>query len=109
LLVLWFGKLVESERFRQLGSGSSFIKATFLVLLLVIGVLVAGCGGGGTPESRELRLGNIGWDENTVVANLTKILLEEDLGYGNVEIQQVDLGLVFEGVRTSDLDAFQDV
>jgi glycine betaine/proline transport system substrate-binding protein len=44
-----------------------------------------------------------------VVANLTKILLEEDLGYGNVEIQQVDLGLVFEGVRTGDLNAFQDV
>jgi hypothetical protein len=52
--------LVESERFRRLGSGGSFIRATFLVLLLVIGVLVAGCGGGGTPESRELRLGNIG-------------------------------------------------
>ena len=84
-------------------------KLLALVLVFVVGVLVAGCGGGGSPESRELRLGNIGWDENTVVAQLTKILLEEDLGYGNVEIQQVDLGLVFEGVRTGDLDAFQDV
>jgi hypothetical protein len=62
LPVLWFGKLVESERFRRLGRGGSFIRATFLGLLLVIGVLVAGCGGGSTPESRELRLGNIGWN-----------------------------------------------
>ena len=44
-----------------------------------------------------------------VVAHLTKILLEEELGYSNVEIQQVDLGLVFEGVGSGDLDAFQDV
>jgi hypothetical protein len=63
----------------------------------------------GFPENRELRIGNIGWDENTVVAQLTKVLLEEDLHYGNVEIQQADLGLVFEGVRTGVLDTFQDV
>ena len=44
-----------------------------------------------------------------VIAHLTKILLEEELGYSNVEIQQVDLGLVFEGVGSGDLDAFQDV
>ena len=43
------------------------------------------------------------------VAHLTTILLEEELGYSNVEIQQVDLGLVFEGVGSGELDAFQDV
>jgi glycine betaine/proline transport system substrate-binding protein len=101
--------LAGSERFRRLGRGGSFIRATFLRLLLVVGVLVVGCGGGGSPENRELRIGNIGWDENTVVAQLTKVLLEDELGYGNVEIQQVDLGLVFEGVSSGDLDVFQDV
>jgi glycine betaine/proline transport system substrate-binding protein len=83
-------------------------KLLAVILTLVVGVLAAGCGGS-SPENRELRVANIGWDENTVVTNLTKILLEEELGYGNVEIQTVDLGLVFEGVATGDLDAFQDV
>ena len=107
--VLSSTKLVANERFRWLRRGGKFTRATFLGFLLVAGILVASCGGGGSPENRELRIGNIGWDENTVVTQLTKILLEEDLGYGNVEIQQVDLGLVFEGVGSGDLDAFQDV
>jgi len=85
-------------------------KLLAVILALAVSALVAGCGGGGaSPENRELRIADIGWDENTVVAYLTKILLEEELGYGNVEIQNVDLGLVFEGVRTGDLDAFQDM
>jgi glycine betaine/proline transport system substrate-binding protein len=75
--------------------------------LLVVGALVVG--GGCSPENRELRFGNIGWDENTVVAQSKKVFLEEDLRHGNVEIQQVALGLVSEGVGSGDLDAVQDV
>jgi glycine betaine/proline transport system substrate-binding protein len=40
---------------------------------------------------------------------LTKVLLEDELGYGSVEIQQGELDPVFEGVCSGDLDAFQDV
>ena len=50
-----------------------------------------------------------GWDENQVVANLTKILLEEELGYGEVRRTELELGAAFEGVRSGDLDAFQDM
>ncbi len=82
----------------------------FLGLLLLVGVLLTGCGGGGSsPENRELKIGNIGWDENVAVSNLTKVLLEEELGYESVELQTADVGRVFEGVGNGDLDAFQDV
>jgi glycine betaine/proline transport system substrate-binding protein len=84
-------------------------KLLAIILALVAGILVAGCGGS-APEDRELQIGvATGWDENAVVANLTKQLLEEELGYGEVQLQELELGLVFEGVGRGDLDAFQDM
>jgi glycine betaine/proline transport system substrate-binding protein len=86
-----------------------------LVLLLAIAVAVfvaAGCGGGGgsaESENKTLTLGDIGWTENIAVANLTKVVLEEDLGYQEVELKTLDVGLLFEGVAGGDLHAFQDV
>ncbi|MDP8949539.1 MAG: hypothetical protein M3N00_04755 [Actinomycetota bacterium] len=83
-------------------------KLLAVILALIMGAIVAGCGGGST-EGRELNLGiATGWDENYVVANLTNQLLEEEFGY-NVTLQELELGLVFEGVRSGDLDAFQDM
>ena len=84
-----------------------------LMSALVVALLVvAGCGGGGASSSSSggtLILGNIGWQENVAVANLTKAVLEEDLGYDEVELKTLDVGLLFEGVAGGDLDAFQDV
>src|SRR5829696_5249481 len=84
-----------------------------LMSALVVALLVvAGCGGGGASSSSSggtLTLGNIGWQENVAVANLTKAVLEEDLGYDEVELKTLDVGLLFEGVAGGDLDAFQDV
>src|SRR5215203_4842212 len=80
--------------------------------LVVALLVVAGCGGGGASSSSSggtLTLGNIGWQENVAVANLTKAVLEEDLGYDEVELKTLDVGLLFEGVAGGDLDAFQDV
>lgn len=55
-------------------------------------------------------LGNIGWTENVAVSNLTKVLMEDELGYDNVEIVgPLDLGPLFVGVAGGDLAAFQDV
>jgi glycine betaine/proline transport system substrate-binding protein len=80
-----------------------------MILAVVVGAMVAGCGGS-SPENRELNLGvATGWDENQVVANLTKTLLEEELGYGEVRLTELELGPVFEGVGSGDLDAFQDM
>jgi glycine betaine/proline transport system substrate-binding protein len=85
-----------------------------LVLAFAAAAFVAGCGGGGGGGSEEsanktLTLGNIGWTENVAVANLTKVVLEEDLGYQQVELKTLDVGLLFEGVAGGDLHAFQDV
>src|SRR5829696_4342716 len=86
-----------------------------LALALTVAALVASCGGGGggggSEESanKTLTLGNIGWTENTAVATLTKVALEKDLGYQDVKLQTLDVGLTFEGVAGGDLHAFQDV
>ena len=80
-----------------------------IILAVMVGTMVAGCGGS-SPENQELNLGvATGWDENAVVANLTKILLEEELGYGEVRLTELELGPVFQGVGSGDLDAFQDM
>jgi glycine betaine/proline transport system substrate-binding protein len=84
-------------------------KLLVVILAVVVGAMAGGCGGS-SPESRELNLGvATGWDENQVVANVTKILLEEELGYGEVQLTELELGPVFQGVGSGDLDAFQDM
>ena len=84
-----------------------------LMSALVVAILVlAGCGGGGASSSSSggtLTLGDIGWTESVAVSNLTKVVLEEDLDYQEVELKTLDVGLLFEGVAGGDLDAFQDV
>jgi glycine betaine/proline transport system substrate-binding protein len=87
-----------------------------VLLALVTGALVVGCGGGGSSsggggssEGGELNLGvATGWDEAAVVANLSKLALEEDLGY-QVQLQELELGPVIQGVASGDLDAYQDI
>jgi len=84
-------------------------KLLVVILALVAGAVVSGCGGG-SPESRDLNLGvATGWDEAAVVANLSKIVMEEDLGYGEVRLQELELGPVIQGVASGDLDAYQDI
>ena len=83
-------------------------KLLALVLALVVGVLAAGCGGGGgggSSENQRLNLGvATGWDENQVIANITKQVMEKDLGYQEVKLTELELGPVFEGVGSGDLD-----
>jgi glycine betaine/proline transport system substrate-binding protein len=86
-----------------------------LMVAFVVAALVVGCGGGGGgagPEDnsdKTLTLGNIGWTENIAVSNLTKVVLEEELGYGEVELKTLDVAILFRGVASGDLHAFQDV
>ena len=84
-------------------------KLLAVILALVVGAVVSGCGGGGgggSAESRSLNLGvATGWDEAAVIANLSKIVMEEDLGYGEVQLQELELGPVIQGVASGDLDA----
>src|SRR5215210_2124226 len=85
-----------------------------LMLALAVAVAVAGCGGGGGSQSsgnadKTLVLGDIGWTESIAVSNLTKAVLEDDLGYKEVEVKTLDVGLLFKGVAGGDLNAFQDM
>ena len=77
------------------------------VLLLIAGALGAGCGLGGGGD---LTLGYLGWDENVANSNLTKVLLEEELGYENVELKLADgVGAVLDrDLIEGETDAFLD-
>ena len=85
-----------------------------LVLVLVPAVVgfSAGCGWlGGVAGANQLTLGYIEWDENVAVSNLTKVVLEEELGY-EVELRVTNESVVkqvFRDVASGDLNAFQDV
>ena len=84
-------------------------KPLVAILGLVVGTLaLTGCGGLG--QGTELLLANIGWDENVAVSNLTKVLLEDELGYERVDIRTQDnLDATYRDVASGELDAFQDV
>jgi glycine betaine/proline transport system substrate-binding protein len=79
------------------------------ILALVMGAItLTGCGGLG--QNSGLVLANIGWDENVAVSNLTKALLEDELGYQRVDIDtNEDLDATYRRVASGELDAFQDV
>jgi len=76
-------------------------------LCVALVVLAGACGG--EAEDRTLTLGYLEWDENVAVSNLTKVLLEEELGYDKVELKKTDLGPIFDEVATGEVDGFQDV
>src|SRR5918996_2444313 len=84
------------------------MKAAFLGLLFIVGILAAGCSGG-AEGGETFDLADIGWTENTAIAHLTKVLLEEEVGYEQVTIKTSDLDSVYSSVAKGDLDAFQDV
>jgi glycine betaine/proline transport system substrate-binding protein len=80
------------------------------ILALVLGALtLTGCGGL-VQNNNRLLLANIGWDENVAVSNLTKVLLEDELGYERVDISTSEnLGATYRRVASGEVDAFQDV
>lgn len=82
-----------------------------LAALAILGGCGGGSGGGGGQSGGgELTLGVAGgWTENEAISNLSKVLLEEEVGYDEVTVETADLGLVFQGVASGDYDAFQDV
>jgi glycine betaine/proline transport system substrate-binding protein len=95
-----------------MGRGGRLMRASrkllAVILVLTAGALAASCGGS-PPQNRELVVGDIGWDENVAVSNLTKALLEDELNYQDVELRMLDVANLFQGVGNGDLDAFQDV
>jgi glycine betaine/proline transport system substrate-binding protein len=88
-----------------------------VLLTLMIGIFTAGCADleknltetKEPTKNKELVIGDIGWDEGVAVSNLTKALLEDELGYDSVELKTLDVASLFERVGNGELDAFQDV
>lgn len=76
------------------------------ILLLLVFLLMVGCGNG---SDKTLKIADIGWTENTAISALTKVLLEQELGYKEITIQTIDLNSAYGAVANKDLDAFQDV
>lgn len=88
------------------GMAGPLLKLLMTSLLLVAGALTAGCGFGGGGD---LTLGYLGWDENVANSYLTEMLLEEELGYENVELKLADdVGPVYRGLIEGETDAFLD-
>jgi glycine betaine/proline transport system substrate-binding protein len=85
-------------------------KLVAVILALVLGGALTLTGCGGLGQNNGLLLANIGWDENVAVSNLTKVLLEDELGYERVEIRtHDDLDSTYRDVASGEVDAFQDV
>jgi glycine betaine/proline transport system substrate-binding protein len=76
------------------------------LVLLVAGAMGLGCGFGGGGD---LTLGYLDWNENVANATLTKVLLEDDLGYDRVELKLAGgVGSVYDDLIDGETDAFQD-
>jgi glycine betaine/proline transport system substrate-binding protein len=76
------------------------------LVLLVAGPIGVGCGFGGGGG---LTLGYLDWNENVASATLTKVLLEDDLGYDRVELKLADdVGSIYDDLINGETDAFQD-
>jgi glycine betaine/proline transport system substrate-binding protein len=76
------------------------------VLLVAAVVLATGCGFGGGGN---LTLGYLSWDENVANSYLIKVLLEDELGYENVELKLADdVGPAYKDLIEGETDAFLD-
>ncbi|MEW6635553.1 MAG: glycine betaine ABC transporter substrate-binding protein [Actinomycetota bacterium] len=87
----------------------------FFALSLPVAVmscsLAAGCqeeSGFAAPRQDDLTIGYVEWDESVALANLTKVVLEDELGY-EVELRREAPDEVLHGVASGELDAFQDL
>ena len=88
------------------GAGPLLTLLETAVLLVAAVFLATGCGFGGGGD---LTLGYLSWDENVANSYLTKVLLEDELGYENVELKLADdVGLVYRDLIRGDTDAFLD-
>jgi len=81
------------------------IRATLLGLLLVVGAFVFGaCGGGGGRSDEVVNFGTVDWPEAIAKTNVSSTVVEA-LGY-EVDIQELGVPTVFQGLDTGDLDVF---
>ncbi len=100
---------LDNGRYERRLDRRNFLQLTAAGLAAPAVLGLSGCSGPETTSNKTLTLGNIGWDENVALANLTKVILEQDLGYQKVELKKLGVDAIFKGVADGNLDAFQDV
>lgn len=81
-----------------------------MMLTLSFAALAAGCASQ-EPAAGDgrLTLGYVRWEESVAVANLTKVILEDELGYEKVTLRRGEPEKVLRDVASGELAAFQDV
>lgn len=89
-------------------SASRYARPALAGVVLLVALWIMGCGGGSASD-KTLSIADIGWTENSAISGLTKVLLEQELGYKEVTIKKSDLDSVYDNVAKGEMDAFQDV
>ncbi len=77
--------------------------AAALAALALAGTMAA-CGS--DDDDQTLTIGYINWDEAVAATNMWKLILEDE-GY-EVELEELEPGLIFEGMANGDIDFFLD-
>ncbi|GGM37972.1 hypothetical protein GCM10011608_23230 [Micromonospora sonchi] len=90
---------------------SKFVRRVALAATAALALTgVAACGdgnsGGSAGDSKKISIGYMAWDEAIATSYLWKNLLEEK-GY-DVELKNVEAGVVYQGLSTGDIDLFLD-
>ncbi|MFD0559826.1 glycine betaine/proline transport system substrate-binding protein [Stackebrandtia endophytica] len=81
-------------------------KSAAIVAAAALAGTMAACGGDDAGDSKELTIGYINWDEAVAASHMWKLILEEE-GY-EVNLEELEPGLIFEGMANGDIDFFLD-
>jgi glycine betaine/proline transport system substrate-binding protein len=91
--------------------GSIGVLGPGLGVLSVLLLLLVGCGAGEGASAGEadekVVIGYVDWEESAAMAQLTKVILEDELGYENVELRRSEPDEVYRLISRDEVDAFQ--
>lgn len=78
---------------------------TLTLVVCLLSIFISGCGK--KEESTTVKIGVVNWADCIAISNLTKVILEDRLGY-DVELTMGDVGPVYASVANGDYDAYLD-
>ncbi|ACL70894.1 glycine betaine ABC transporter substrate-binding protein [Halothermothrix orenii] len=78
----------------------------FIAISLSLLLLISGCTS--KPGKTKIKLGYVNWAEGIAMTHLAKVIIEDELGY-EVQTVMADVGPIFQGMASGNIDAFMDV
>lgn len=78
---------------------------TLTLVVCLLSIFISGCGK--KEELTTVKIGVVNWADCIAISNLTKVILEDRLGY-DVELTMGDVGPVYASVANGDYDAYLD-